>query len=73
MVKYAETRVVCPFSINGRPKTAFIRYIEENGSVLISAPNGCDDMNGAEVCTRCMQTLHADFVKGKLKAYYSFS
>jgi hypothetical protein len=73
MVKYAETRVVCPFSINGRPKTAFIRYIEENGSVLISAPNGCDDMSGADVCHKCMQTLHKDFVNGGLKDTYYFS
>lgn len=73
MIKYAETQVVCPFSINGKPKTAVIRYIEENGKVVISAPNGCNDMSGADVCTKCMQKLHADFVAGHLESYYSFN
>ena len=72
MVKYAETKVVCPFSINGKPKTAVIRYIEENGKIFISAPNGCDDMSNADICHKCMKKLHADFVACCLQPRYYF-
>ena len=73
MVKYAEAKVVCPFSINGRPKISVVRYMEENGKVVISAPNGCDDMCEADVCYKCMQTLHKDFAEGNFKDTYYIS
>ncbi len=70
MIKYAKTQVVCPFSISGKPKNAVVRYIEENGNILISAPNGCDDMSNSDICLKCMKTLVQDFRNGELKSYY---
>lgn len=72
MIKYVETKVVCPFSVAGKAKDAVIRYVENNGEVVISSPNGCNDAHGSEVCKNCMETLHRDFLNGELKSQYSF-
>ncbi len=72
MIKYAETHVVCPFSISGKPKTAVIRYMERDGKIILSEPNGCDDVSNSASCNQCMKTLYEDFKNGALKDRYSF-
>lgn len=72
-MKYIDVKVTCPHSILGRPNTVSVLYIEENGEIKISGSNGCDNLNGSEVCQRCLKTLSDDFKSGNLKSSYFFN
>lgn len=72
MVKYKQTKVKCPHSFQGKPNTVEIRYIEDNGNIVIAQSNGCNNASGSPHCLHCIRVTTDDFKNGKLKDTYYF-
>ncbi len=60
-IKTTSVSVNCPFSLKN--ETAFVRYIEDGGKLLMVSALGCDkNYHACSECSKCLEESRSIFI-----------